>query len=131
MWFSKKNKPVPTVMLNGIKIEGDTTLREFCWKFTYKNTEFNTDDHILNQEIIEKLDTYLTWIEDNKEFINKDIKTNLKEWGGKLESAYIAGITLINKEMISVMYLGNEEWGDLGVDYVFENGKIVAENWGD
>lgn len=132
MWFkSKKPKIIPTVFLNGIKIEADTSYRDLCWKFKYKNIEFITDDHILNEKFIYKLDEYLSWVEKNKDFIKKDIENNLKNWGGTVESAYVALITIINESDISVMYLGDSDWGDLGVDYYFENGKITAENWGD
>jgi len=131
MWFKKKNKITPIVKFNGITAEIEKDWSDLSWKFTYKKIEFNTEDHILNIPSTDELDEYLAWIEKNKTHIEKSITETMKEWGGNINAAKVAAITIENKNKISVLYLGDDTWGDMGGDFIIENGNIVNEGWAD
>ena len=129
MWFKKNFSPV--VIFDGITAEVEKDWSHIRWKFNYKDVAFYTEGHILEIPTIESLDKYLSWINNNKKQIQESTSEVLERWGGTVDSAIIGGITIQNKNKISVLFVGDEKLGDMGGDFVFENGVIVDEAWGD
>ena len=129
MWFKKKISPV--VVFDGITAEVEKDWGHISWKFKYKDVDFYTEGHIFEIPTIENLDKYLSWINENKKKIQANVSAVLEGWGGTVDSAIIGGITIQNQNKISVLFVGDENWGDMGGDFVIENGVIVDETWGD
>jgi len=125
-----KKKLLPTVIFSGITAEVIKDWSNYYWKFTYKNVDFYTEDRVFEIPTTETLDKYLSWIENNKEQINASISDAMKHWEVSVETAKNGGITIQSPSKISVLFIG-DDWGDMGGDFVFENGVITEEGWGD
>jgi hypothetical protein len=125
-----KKKLLPTVSFNGIMAEVIKDGSIYYWKFTYKDVDFYTEDHAFEIPTIETLDKYLSWIESNKDQINVSIIDAMKHWEVNVEAAKNGGVTIQSSNKISVLFIG-DDWGDMGGDFVIENGVITDEGWGD
>jgi len=125
-----KKKLLPAVIFNGITAEVVKDWSNYYWKFTYKNVDFYTEDRVLEVPTIETIDKFLSWIDQNKEQINASINEAMKHWGCSAEGAKNGGVTIQGSNKISVLFIG-DEWGDMGGDFVIENGVIIEEGWGD
>ena len=125
-----KKKLLPTVVFSGITAEVIKSWSNYYWKFTYKNVDFYSEDRELEIPTIENLDKYLSWIENNKEQINSSISDAMKHWEVSAETAKNGGITIQNPNKISVLFIG-DDWGDMGGDFIIEDGVITEEGWGD
>lgn len=122
----------PIVLHEGIRIAYDP--KEKYWEyifhdinFVYHGNEFDLRIMQLNQQI---LDT----IKGLKTEIYQTIKTHLEgwvQWDGEPHIVCITVENCLQDGKIDISYCGDESWGDLGVNIVIREGKIVDSYSGD
>ncbi|MCZ6834650.1 MAG: hypothetical protein O7G85_02655 [Planctomycetota bacterium] len=136
MWpFSKPNQdnPLPTIKVGDLIIKWDKSVG--CWEFEIDGIHYDLiHNPVFDPQIIDELPKIRQWINALEAEIDKAIAEQLDgwcEWDGKKDLFSIDVSCLLEKDQVDVSYSGNEKWGDLGVNIVITDGKIVDVYSGD
>ncbi|WP_164103258.1 hypothetical protein [Candidatus Laterigemmans baculatus] len=104
------------------------------WEFTVGGIDYAVHQNpIFDTSLIAKLPLVSEWLTDLDSQIDEEIRRNLKgwcEWTGEKDLVAIDLSGLIERSEIDVSY-AYDDWGDLGINVVIQDGKITGSYAGD
>lgn len=130
--FGKSTKSKPTVTTDRFKLVFDQ--KDQSWNLAYREINFLFPGPELTLPTQKTLDTYITWVETNRDHIDEQIEEMVSSWTDvqiNASAAHIASIEVERADRIVVMILGDDTWGDVGYDLWIENGSITKEGFAD
>jgi hypothetical protein len=74
------------------------------------------------------------WLDEEFESIKVEVRKNLEgwcDWDGDPELIGIEVSDLIESGQIDASFVGDDSWGDLGVNVLLKNGKVTGSYAGD
>ena len=128
------------IVCPSMKINSSCTIyynAEFSiWEFSTPDIEFDCtfDNPEFDLAVVDEVDKISYIIKDLEPEIKLKISKHLENWCEDLENAHILSVDvtkLVTDKVIDISYAGGDEWGDLGINIVIENGKIVETYSGD
>jgi hypothetical protein len=132
-FFSRKPQPNPTIELGGIPITYN--VEHEWWSFTHESVDlisYGPQFKMPSQEHLEQILEDLTRL--TPEMKSRLVK-GWKEWGDvKVDDGetFTIDLTELDKQgTYEITWSGGSLWGDMGIDFVIQNGKIEDEVWGD
>ena len=134
MIFSRKSPPLEIITPDYVISYND---RHKHWSLNFKGIEFIWNERRIKLPKCEKLEEYISWVNNHEVLINTNVKEMLKGWIGDLnlndafKATHVSMIEIENAEKIQVTILGNDDWGDMGYDLTIEKGEITMDGFGD
>ncbi|MCM8538685.1 MAG: NYN domain-containing protein [Lentisphaeraceae bacterium] len=140
MWPFNKNKKVkPSITIDDTKVFWDGENYP-AWEFEKDSIIYTYYKENFDTAILKHLPTAIKWITDLNTEIDKEISINLKEYKtykGEKDLISVDLTDLIEENKIDIAFCGNgdfgteEDWGDLGINIVIQNGSILESYSGD
>lgn len=131
--FSSKPKAKPTITVNGLRVEYDTSNE--CWQFRYQDTEFIAFEPNFVMPSEQRLSAILTEIKALLPEMEARIKKEFSETPEvKMKDGETCMVDLSgagSPDEYVVTWSGGASWGDLAVDFTIKNHGISTEQWGD
>lgn len=130
--FGRKPKASPTIRSDWFVLTFDQ--KDERWTLTYRDTDFCFTGAEVALPERALLDSYLGWIEANREHIDRQVRDMAVAHADvhvDPQKAHVASVDVESPNRIVVMVLGDETWGDIGYDLWIEDGVIVKEGFGD
>lgn len=135
MWpFSSQKKaiPVPIVRCGDVEIHWNA---DEYWEFRIDGIIYTLfDNPVFTPSLLAQLQDVAQWLIDLDSEIDQVIQRHLEgwcEWNGEKRVDGIDVSWLAEKNEVDVCYVGNEDWGDLGINIVITDGKITSTDSGD
>lgn len=136
-FFSKKPPPKPqqnpTIEFGGIPVTYN--VEHEWWDFTHESVDFISYGPPFKMPSREHLDGVLADVTRLMPEMKSRLGKRLREWGDvKVDDGetFTVNLTELGKEgTYEITWSGGALWGDMGVDFVIQNGKIDDEVWGD
>lgn len=137
MWpFSSKKKKkatsIPTIRCGKISVRWNAQLHR--WQFSDGEIDYSLAGPEFDVAVLNSLVLVRRWLTGLDKEIDAEIKKHLEgwcEWTGEKHVVTIEVLNLARKNEIDIAYAGGDNWGDLGVNIVISDGKIVNSYAGD
>jgi len=135
MWPFPSRKgltPNPTIRCGNTHICWNSQLH--CWEFSDGQIDYSLANPEFDVALLNSLDRVREWLTALDQDIDAEIKKHLKglcEWTGEKHVVHVNVSNLVSKNEADVAYAGGDNWGDLGVNIVIADGKIIKSYAGD
>jgi len=136
MWpFSSKKKkatPIPTIRCGNISVRWNAQL--YWWQFSDGEIDYSLAGPEFDVAVLNSLVLVRRWLTGLDKEIDAEIKKHLEEWCEWTGEKHVVSIEVLNlarKNEIDIAYAGGDNWGDLGVNIVISDGKIINSYAGD
>jgi hypothetical protein len=136
-FFSKKSpaKPLPNPTIEFVGIRITYNAEHEWWDFTHESVDFISYGPQFKMPSKEHLDQILVEVTSLMPEMKSRLVKRLKEWDDvKIDDGetFTIDLTELDKQgTYEITWSGGSQWGDMGVDFVIQNGKIDDEVWGD
>jgi len=132
MWPFKEQPPPPDVSNGQMTARYDVKLKH--WFFQCDGIEFNLSDVPFDQRAFDWAKEAVGIIRSLDAQIRAQVTECLEEWPCDKSKAEILSVDLdeyAESKTMDVAFVGDDSWGDFGVNVIITNGKIVDAYGGD
>jgi hypothetical protein len=132
MWPFKKEPPPPDVSNGGMTARYDVKLKH--WVFVCDGIEFNLSGVPFDQRAFDWAKEAAAVIRSLDAPMRAQVMECVGDWPCDKSKAEILSVDLdeyAESKTMDVAFVGDDSWGDFGVNVIITNGKIVDAYGGD